>query len=120
MHSVSRIILNGLINNIQVSWPKLGPKLAKEILQIGANDLGGTLMNESISRAAGGKNGQEITAKELSSIIKAAGKTPTQRNTLYQVLEIFDKHEPIDLEPLVHRGKDNPISFLEMIPKKKL
>ena len=65
MHSVSRIILNGRINNIQVSWPKLGPKLAKEILQIGANDLGGTLMNESISRAAGGKNGQEITAKEL-------------------------------------------------------
>ena len=120
MHSVSRIILNGLINNIQVSWPKLGPKLAKEILQIGANDLGGTLMNESISRAAGGKNGQEITAKELSSIIKAAGKTPTQRNTLYQVLEIFDKHEPIDLEPLVPRGKDNPISFLEMIQKEKL
>ena len=114
MHSVSRIILNGLIDNIQVSWPKLGPKLAQDILKIGANDLGGTLMNESISRAAGGKYGQEITSKELCSIIRGAGRVPVQRSTLYKTIEVFKNHDPIDLKPLVLREKDELDSFLKM------
>ena len=66
MHAVSRIMLHGWIDNIQVSWTKLGAERAQSILGRGVNDFGGTLMNESISRAAGSKNGQEITASEIS------------------------------------------------------
>ena len=62
MHAISRIMLNGWINNIQASWTKLGPEFAQKLLKIGVNDLGGTLMNESISRSAGSNFGQEITA----------------------------------------------------------
>ena len=65
MHAVSRIVLSGFIDNIQVSWTKLGPEKARNLLSMGANDLGGTLMNESISRSAGSKNGQEITEAEI-------------------------------------------------------
>ncbi len=119
MHSVSRIILNGLIDNIQVSWPKLGPQIAQELLKIGANDLGGTLMNESISRAAGGTHGQEITAKELCSIIRGAGRIPVQRNTIYKTIEIFDKQDPVDIKPLVPRQQSDPTSFLKIFPKVK-
>ena len=90
MHSVSRIMLHGFIDNIQVSWPKLGSKRAQELLNMGVNDLGGTLMNESISRAAGAKNGQEITAREISDIIRDANLTPARRNTLYEIKEVFE------------------------------
>ena len=68
MHSVSRIMLNGFIDNIQVSWTKLGAERARNMLSLGVNDLGGTLMNESISRSAGSKHGQEITAAELARL----------------------------------------------------
>jgi FO synthase len=112
MHSVSRIMLHGFIDNIQVSWPKLGSKRAQELLNMGVNDLGGTLMNESISRAAGAKNGQEITAREISDIIRDANLTPARRNTLYEIKEVFENHNPIDIPPLVERNGFDPLSFL--------
>ncbi len=99
MHAVSRIMLNGWINNIQVSWTKLGPKLAQEMLSLGVNDLGGTLMNESISRSAGARNGQELTPVEMSKLIKLSGKIPVRRTTLYDSLEVYSHHEPKIIDP---------------------
>ena len=111
MHSVARIMLHGWIDNIQVSWTKLGAELAQKMLSIGANDLGGTLMNESISRAAGSVNGQEITATEFVEIIRHAGKIPIRRNTLYQPLEEYSNHNPVNINPLVPRYGLKPTSF---------
>ena len=82
MHSVSRIMLNGFIDNIQVSWTKLGAERARDMLSLGVNDLGGTLMNESISRSAGSKHGQEITASELCEIIRSTGPVSYTHLTL--------------------------------------
>lgn len=113
MHAVARIMLQGYIDNIQASWVKLGPEMAQTMLACGVNDLGGTLMNESISRAAGAKHGQEITPLEMVRIIRAAGRIPVQRNTLYQTLEDFTDHDPPEIEPLVERAcGESPVAFL--------
>ena len=103
MHAVARLMLNNWINNIQVSWVKLGPKVAQYLLTTGANDFGGTLMNESISRAAGAPHGQELTPTEMCRMIRELGRIPAQRNTLYEILELYDDHDPPDLTPLVSR-----------------
>ena len=116
MHSISRIMLNGFIDNIQVSWTKLGAERARNMLSLGVNDLGGTLMNESISRSAGSKHGQEITAAELCEIIRSAGRTPVRRNTIYKTIDIYKDHDPIDVIPLVER-KSDPLNFLKMFPE---
>ncbi|MEM9350554.1 MAG: 5-amino-6-(D-ribitylamino)uracil--L-tyrosine 4-hydroxyphenyl transferase CofH [Pseudomonadota bacterium] len=116
MHAVSRIMLHGFIDNIQVSWTKLGAERARQMLKRGVNDLGGTLMNESISRAAGSKHGQEITARELCDIIRSAGRVPVRRNTVYDTVDIFEHHDPVEIAPLVER-KSNPLDFLEMFPE---
>ncbi|MBV1915120.1 MAG: 5-amino-6-(D-ribitylamino)uracil--L-tyrosine 4-hydroxyphenyl transferase CofH [Pseudomonadales bacterium] len=83
MHAVARLGLHPHISNIQVSWPKLGQAGAIACLNAGANDLGGTLMNESISRSAGASFGQEVTAMELECWIKATGRKPIRRATDY-------------------------------------
>jgi FO synthase len=83
MHAVSRLVLHPLIKNIQTSWVKMGPAGAARCLQAGANDLGGTLMNESITRAAGGMNGQEMDALSLTAIAASIGRAARQRTTLY-------------------------------------
>ena len=116
MHSVSRIMLNGFIDNIQVSWTKLGAERARNMLSLGVNDLGGTLMNESISRSAGSKHGQEITAAELCEIIRSARRTPVRRNTIYKTIDTYKDHDPIDVVPLVER-KSDPLNFLKMFPE---
>ncbi len=116
MHAISRILLHRWIDNIQVSWTKLGAEFATEMLQSGVNDLGGTLMNESISRASGALNGQEITATEMVEMIRTVGRTPVQRNTLYQVLETYLHKEPTDYAPLVDRKGQNPLDYLAQEP----
>lgn len=116
MHSVSRIMLNGFIDNIQVSWTKLGAERARNMLSLGVNDLGGTLMNESISRSAGSKHGQEITAAELCKIIRSAGRIPVRRNTIYKTIDVYKDRDPIDVIPLVER-KSDPLNFLKMFPE---
>jgi FO synthase len=83
MHAVPRLVLHPLIKNIQVSWVKMGPEGAAVCLDAGANDLGGTLMNESITRAAGGVNGQELDAAKLQSLAAGIGRPTRQRTTLY-------------------------------------
>lgn len=105
VHAVARLMLNGWIDNIQVSWVKMGPRLAKEILSYGVNDLGGTLMNESISRASGAPHGQEITPAEMVRIARGAGRSPVLRNTLYDVLERYDDTEPDEYDLLVQRNE---------------
>ena len=113
MHAVSRIALNGLIDNVQVSWTKLGAERARNLLSMGVNDLGGTLMNESISRSAGSNNGQEITEGEMVKIIRSASKIPVRRNTLYKTLKTYNTLEVISGdEPLVSREGRDPLSFL--------
>ena len=116
MHSVSRIMLNGFIDNIQVSWTKLGAERARNMLSLGVNDLGGTLMNESISRSAGSKHGQEITAAELCKIIRSAGRIPVRRNTIYKTIDVYKDRDPVDVIPLVER-KSDPLNFLKMFPE---
>ena len=83
MHSVSRLVFNKHIPNIQTSWVKMGVGGIEECLNSGANDLGGTLMNESITRAAGAEHGQEFSAGQLNEFIKKLKRIPKQRNTLY-------------------------------------
>ena len=83
MHSIARLVLHPAITNIQTSWVKMGPAGAAMCLEAGANDLGGTLMNESISRAAGTQHGQEFPPDEMEKLIRSIGRTPQQRTTLY-------------------------------------
>jgi FO synthase len=111
MHAVSRLVLHPLIANIQVSWVKLGPDSAAACLDAGANDLGGTLMNESISRAAGTEHGQEFAPEQMDALIVSVGRKPRQRTTLY-------RHAPAerrkasylapDLTPLVYQRAARP------------
>jgi FO synthase len=83
VHAVARLALHPHITNIQASWVKLGAAGAQAVLNAGGNDLGGTLMNESISRAAGASHGQEMPPEGMEEAIRAIGRTPRQRTTLY-------------------------------------
>jgi FO synthase len=85
MHAVARIALHGHIDNIQVSWVKMGVEGAKLALQAGANDLGGTLINENISRAAGASHGQELSVEAIEALVRSIGRVPRRRTTLYGV-----------------------------------
>lgn len=87
IHSVARIAFDGLISNIQASWVKLGLDGVGRLLDAGANDLGGTLMGETITRAAGASHGEEMTTDQLESAIHEAGRTSMQRSTLYEIIE---------------------------------
>jgi len=92
-HAVSRIMLNNYINNIQMSWVKEGPNFAQLLLCWGANDFGGTLINESISTAAGAKHGQILKPKEIRQLIKNIGRIPAQRTTFYKIIKFFNEEQ---------------------------
>jgi FO synthase len=83
VHAVARLALHPEITNIQASWVKLGPEGVAAALRAGVNDLGGTLMNESISRSAGSEHGQELPPEAMEELIRVNGRTPRQRTTLY-------------------------------------
>ena len=83
VHAVARLALHPWITNVQVSWVKLGREGVTAALRAGVNDLGGTLMNESISRSAGARHGQEFPPEAMEQLIRAAGRIPRQRTTLY-------------------------------------
>jgi FO synthase subunit 2 len=89
MHAVARIMLNDHIPNIQVSWVKEGARMSQLLLAAGVNDFGGTLINESISTAAGAQHGQLMKPKEIRQLIRSAGRTPAQRSTTYRTLKVF-------------------------------
>ena len=90
MHAVARIMLNNWIPNLQASWPKEGPRIAQMLLGAGVNDLGGTLINESISTAAGAQHGQLLRPRELRALIREAGRTPAERYTTYGIRRVFE------------------------------
>ena len=87
VHAVARLALDGLVPNIQASWVKLGLDGAARLLEAGCNDFGGTLMNETISRAAGASHGQEVDAEEFEALISASGRIPRRRSTLYELID---------------------------------
>jgi FO synthase len=87
MHAVARLALHPLITNIQASWVKMGPAGVARVLAAGVNDCGGTLMNESISRAAGTQHGQELPPEDMEAMIHAAGRIARQRTTLYRPVD---------------------------------
>ncbi|GBD38386.1 FO synthase [bacterium HR37] len=91
MYAVSRLMLRGWINNIQVSWVKQGPQFAQFSLTAGANDFGGTLMEEHISRAAGANHGQYFPPEEFRRLTREIGRIPAQRTTTYDIIKVFDK-----------------------------
>ena len=92
MHAVSRIMLNNFIDNIQVSWVKEGAKMSQILLDVGVNDFGGTLINESISTSAGSEFGQLLKPKEIRSLISSAGRVPAQRNSVYGIIKVFGEN----------------------------
>lgn len=103
MHAVARLALNPVLPNVQVSWVKLGVEGAKACLRAGANDLGGTLMNESISRSAGSEHGQELPPTMMDQIISSFDRDPEQRTTLYTPAPIGQRSASY------HRGALTPI-----------
>jgi len=93
MHAVARIMLNNFINNIQMSWVKEGQRFSQLLLNWGANDFGGTLINESISTSAGAQNGQLLKPKEIRFMTREIGRIPAERDTSYKILRTFE-NEP--------------------------
>jgi len=101
MHAIARLMLGPTFRNIQSSWVKEGPKLSQYLLTCGANDLGGTLINESISTSAGAQYGQLVPPKELRRMIRDLDRTPAERTTTYQLRKVFigddEEVSPLDL-----------------------
>lgn len=97
-HAIARILLNNQIDNIQMSWVKEGQKMSQLLLMWGANDFGGTLINESISTSAGANHGQLIKPKEIRRLVKEIGRVPAERNTNYKILKKFDSNYESDDE----------------------
>jgi FO synthase len=91
MHAVARLALDPVIPHVQASWVKMGPDGAALCLQAGVNDMGGVLMDESITRAAGAVHGQEVCAEDMERIIRQTGRTPQQRTTLYARVQRGDR-----------------------------
>ena len=99
MHAIARIMLNNWIPNIQASWVKEGSRMSQLLLTAGVNDLGGTLMNESISTAAGAQHGQLMRPSEFRQMIRQAGRIPAERYTTYKTRRVFS-HADQELDPL--------------------
>ena len=108
--AVSRLFLRPWIQNIQMSWVKLGPKVAQISLQCGANDFGGTLMEESISRESGADFGENLPAEDMRRLIREVGRVPVQRSTTYEALKRFEDpaQDPPSLEPPQVRELSGP------------
>src|SRR5262245_30973807 len=100
LHALARLMLGETFGNIQSSWVKEGPKLCQLLLTVGANDLGGTLINESISTSAGAQYGQLVPPAELKRLIRDAGRVPAQRDTVYNIVREYadgdDETSPLD------------------------
>ena len=99
MHAIARIMLNNWIPNIQASWVKEGPRMSQLLLTAGVNDLGGTLINESISTAAGAQHGQLMRPSEFRQMIRQVGRIPAERYTTYQTRRVFSDTDQ-ELDPL--------------------
>jgi 2-iminoacetate synthase ThiH len=90
VHALARVLLNGYVPNIQVSWVKLGFSASLACLEAGANDFGGTLMEESISKAAGATFGEYVSPGEFRALIRTIGRIPAERTTTYTIRNVFE------------------------------
>lgn len=116
MYAVSRMMLNNWIPNLQVSWVKEGPKLAQLGLMAGANDFGGTLINESISTAAGSGFGQLMKPYQFRDLIREMGRIPGERSTTYKRVRVFETEEtPVDLLDQVQNPEERFGSYRKLI-----
>ena len=95
-HAIARIMFNNSINNIQMSWVKEGQKMSQLLLMWGANDFGGTLINESISTSAGSEYGQLLRPKEIRRMVREIGRIPAERNTHYKMLKKFETENEVE------------------------
>ena len=114
-HAVSRIMLNNYINNIQMSWVKEGQKMSQLLLMWGANDFGGTLINESISTSAGSTQGQLLRPKEIRRLSREINRIPAQRNTTYKILKKFEDGVEYSDELDTVKGTSQFGSYFELI-----
>ena len=116
MYAVSRLTLNQWIPNLQVSWVKEGPKLSQIALLAGANDFGGTLINESISTAAGAGYGQLMKPSTFRSLIREMGRIPAERSTTYEKVKLFDREEnAVDLLDEVENPSERFGSYQSLV-----
>ena len=111
MHAVSRLMLDNWIPNLQVSWVKEGPRVSQMLLAAGVNDMGGTLINESISTAAGAQFGQLVRPVEFRRQIRDAGRIPAERYTTYKIRRVFGDEADDPVEPLDLVGNDTDERF---------
>lgn len=100
VHALARLLLNGHIKNVQISWVKLGFEGALACLEAGANDFGGTLMEESISKSAGANFGESVSPGELRALIRTIGRTPAERTTTYKTRRVFEQADADELLPI--------------------
>jgi FO synthase len=100
VHALARLLLNGHIENVQVSWVKLGFEGALACLEAGANDFGGTLMEESISKSAGANFGESVSSGELRALVRTIDRTPAERTTTYKIRRVFERADADELLPL--------------------
>ena len=103
VHAISRIMLNNWIPNIQASWVKEGDRISQLLLNAGVNDLGGTLINESISTSGGAQHGQLMKPSTFRDMIRDAGRIPAERHTTYKIRKIFDSSD-VENDPLDYVG----------------
>jgi FO synthase len=113
--AVARLFLRPWITNVQMSWVKMGPKLSQLALLSGANDFGGTLMEESISRESGADHGENLPAEEIRRLVREVGRIPVERSTTYGILRRFDDPEkdPPSLEPTAAADLHGPRRWRE-------
>jgi 7,8-didemethyl-8-hydroxy-5-deazariboflavin synthase CofH subunit len=116
VHALARVLLHGAIRNLQVSWVKLGFETSLACLQAGANDFSGTLMEESISKAAGATFGEYVSPEELRARIRSIGRVPAERSTTYKIRRTFDEpeYDPLATSaqfPVVRTG--NQVTYTE-------
>lgn len=112
IHALARVLLHGYISNIQVSWVKLGFQQSLDCLDAGANDFGGTLMEESISKAAGANFGEYVSPGEFRAMIRSIGRVPAERSTTYKIRKVFEHADaeerlPLERMPAFATGMDH-------------
>ena len=112
IHALARVLLHGYISNIQVSWVKLGFQQSLDCLDAGANDFGGTLMEESISKAAGANFGEYVSPGEFRAMIRSIGRVPAERSTTYKIRKVFEHADaeerlPLERMPVFATGMDH-------------
>jgi 7,8-didemethyl-8-hydroxy-5-deazariboflavin synthase CofH subunit len=107
IHALARVLLHDYISNIQVSWVKLGFQQSLDCLQAGANDFGGTLMEESISKAAGANFGEYVSPGEFRALIRSIGRVPAERSTTYKIRKVFEHADAEERLPAFATGMDH-------------